>query len=328
MSSSSKSSSHHCATTGSTFFSITTISKNLLTPHPTAQSVSAVEPDLNLQTINDLDRRISLNELTTIRWNLQEDLDAYREWNLPAIGISWRKLQDFGVQKGVRLIRDAGLPVSSIGWVGGFTGQNGFGLDEALLEAKRVIRVAGQLKASTVTVVTGSQNGHIDSHALRLVTIALSELAALADCYGTTISLQPMHPIFRKNWSFLHGLDETLELLRRVNHPSLRLALGIYHLGDEQNLFEKIPSIWELIGLVQLSDRSAYPHHENDRMLPGAGALPIERIISVLESAGYDGWYETEVWSRDLWKLDHHDLIGLCLESQSKLITKTCLRLV
>lgn len=269
----------------------------------------------------DLAHRTALNQLTTIRWSLEEDLEAYQLWNLPAIGVSWRKLLEYGVQRGVRTIRQSGMKVSSVGWVGGFTGHNGFGIDAVTLEAKRAIRVAGQLRSPAVTVLTGPQNGHIDSHARRLACQSLQELADLAASHDVCIALQPMHTVYHQNWSFIHSLDDALELIERVNHPALKLAFGAFHLGEEEDICTRLKEIVRHVGIVHLSDRSRSPRDENDREIPGEGRLPLREMIFALESAGYDGWYETEVWSRDLWKMDHHDLIERCLRSQATLFS-------
>lgn len=302
--------------TGVPFISITTVSKNLQN-QPITNPASLRSP----LPVSGLAQRIALNQLTTIRWSLEEDLAAYKQWEIPAIGVSWRKLVEHGVQNGIRKIRRSGMPVSNIGWVGGFTGQNGFRFKDTVLEAKRAIRTAGQLRAPTVTVVTGPQNRHIGSHARRLVCSGLRELADLAASYDVCVALQPMHSIYQRNWTFLHSFDETLELAERVDHPALKVAFGTYHLGHEEDIAQKIASAVDLIGIVHLADRTDEPIHENDREIPGEGALPIREIVNTLESAGYDGWYEIEVWSQELWKMDHHDLVERCLKAQSALFS-------
>lgn len=298
-----------------------TAEANLIPATADSKLTSKALQSLTNRTFGDLSHRIALNQLTTIRWTLQEDLEAYQIWNLPAIGLSWRKILDFGVQRAVRAVRQSGVAVSNLGWVGGFTGQNGFGHSDVMLEAKRAIRVAGQLRASTVTVLTGPQNGHIDSHARRLACSALTELADLAGTYNVVLALQPMHLLFHRNWSFIHTLDDALEMIECIDHPAVKLAFGTYHLGNEANICSRIGEIVEHVGIVHLSDRSGTPRDENDREIPGEGNLPIREIIAAFESAGYVGWYETEVWSRDLWKMDHHDLIERCLRSQTALFS-------
>lgn len=269
-----------------------------IAPHPQAAPVC-----------HPLMQRMSLNQLTTFRWTLEEDLTAYLQYGIPAVSISWKKLCESGIQRGIRKIQRSGLMVNNLSWVGGFTGQHGYSLPEAIAEAKRAIRIAGRLKAETVTVVTGPQNRHIDSHASRLVTDALRELGALAAIYDVKLALQPMHSVYLRDWTFLRSLGESMEILDRVALPSVGLALGSYHLIEDPDLFQMLPEIAEQIALVVLADRDVDPNHGNDQKLPGEGSLPIRKLVASLESYGYAGWYQTEVWSQDLWKIDHHDLM-------------------
>lgn len=302
-------------------FSITTISQNLLEQTHKLDAPGRRGGKNGQKDFSDIRHRLSLNQLTTLRWSIEKDLQAYQSLGIPAIGVSWRKLLEHGVQRSIRLIRQADIPVSNVSWVGGFTGQNGFGCEEIVLEAKRAIRVAGQLRAKTLTVISGPQNRHIDSHARRLLCSGLNELTSLAENYDVCLCLQPMHAIYGSNWSFLHQLDQALDVIGEIDHSHLKLALGTYHVGDEPDLCGRIESFVERIGSVQLADRSGNPVGENERLIPGEGCLPILEIVGALESAGYNGWYETEVWSQELWKLSHHELIARCLRSQSQLFS-------
>ncbi len=71
----------------------------------------------------------------------------------------------------------------------------------------------------------------------------------------------------------------------------------------------RIPGIAEKIAVVQLSDTRQTPRCDNDRLPPGKGILPIAEIVAALETSGYDGYYEVDVWSRDLWKSPDRDLL-------------------
>src|SRR5919202_6313984 len=58
--------------------------------------------------------RLSLNQATTQRWSLRESVEGCARAGIPAIGI-WRdKLAETGLSQAVRLVRDAGLQVSSV----------------------------------------------------------------------------------------------------------------------------------------------------------------------------------------------------------------------
>lgn len=270
--------------------------------------------------VHPLLNRLSVNHLTTLKWPLDVDLNEYTQSGLPAIGLNGRKLLEFGVQRGIRRVQQSGLSISSLGWICGFTGQNGHSLTQSLQEAKRMIRLAGQLRASCVTVISGPQGGHIRSHARRLVREGLKELADLAAIYEVDLALQPMHPVFNPGWSFLHTLEQSLEIIDHVAHPAVKLSFGTYHLGQDGNILDLIPPIADRVALVTLSDQNGPPRGENDQYLPGEGALPLAEIVHELELAGYGGWYEIEVWSRQLWQRDHHDLLQQCCQAAQDLV--------
>ncbi|WP_437229378.1 sugar phosphate isomerase/epimerase family protein [Planctomicrobium sp. SH661] len=266
-----------------------------------------------------LERRISINQVTTLPWCLSQDLTDYQQSGFAAIGLSWRKMNEYGLRRSMRRVLESGLPVSSLGCVGGFTGENGYTAKDARSDARRMIRVAGQLRAGTVTVISGPQGGHIRSHANRLVVESLKELVPLAALYGVQLALQPMHPMFNRNWTFLHTLDETLTILDRVNDSRLKISFGTYHLWQESQLLDRVAELAPRIGLVRLADWGDTPRHDHDRLLPGTGRLPLAQVIRVLEDQNYTGWYELDVWSRDLWKQDRRDLMRACVQARDNL---------
>ncbi len=266
--------------------------------------------------------RMSLNQLTTVRWRLDEAAHYYRRAGLRGIGVSWQRLSAFGVREGIDVVRRSGLAVSSLGWIGGFTGGQGCSIDEALAEARQAVDAAARLGAQALIVVSGPQHGHIRSHARRLVVDALRALADDAARHNVRLGLQPMHPIFAREWSFVTRLDDSLEVLARVDHPHVGLTFGSYHLGQEPGLLDRIPEIAPRVAVVHLSDWRDPPRCDNDRLLPGDGSLPLAEIVRGFESAGYRGLYEVEVWSRDLWKQGHATLMARSIARFVELYTE------
>jgi sugar phosphate isomerase/epimerase len=257
-------------------------------------------------------RRLAVNQLTTLHWSLKEALVGFRRGGVPAIGLNFGRMKERGLEHAIDEVRASGLMVSSVGWVGGFTGGCGTTWEQAVQEARLAIWTAGQVGAQAVLVVTGPRRTHIRTHARRIVVEALSELAPVAQKCGVKLALQPMHPVCASEWTFLHALDEALEMLAQVAHPWAGLAYSPYHLWHELGLLTRIPAIIERIASVQLSDWHRSPRDANDRALPGDGCLPLADHVAALEEAGYRGLYEIDPWSRDLWKLSPHGLITEC----------------
>ncbi|NOX55493.1 MAG: hypothetical protein GXP27_13860, partial [Planctomycetes bacterium] len=93
---------------------------------------------------------VSMNQTTTRRWTLQQDVLYYQEMEIDAIGV-WRpKLAALGEDESIHFLLESGLKVTSVSWAGGFTGTNGYTFEEVLDDARQAIRTAERLKADCV----------------------------------------------------------------------------------------------------------------------------------------------------------------------------------
>ena len=58
--------------------------------------------------------RLSVLELSTMRWSFEDDVVRYREHGYRAIGVWREKLADFGESNGRELLDELGMSVSGI----------------------------------------------------------------------------------------------------------------------------------------------------------------------------------------------------------------------
>lgn len=259
--------------------------------------------------------KLSLSQLTTMRWSLLEEVLQLKVLGFEGIGL-WRpKVAEFGEDLAADVIREAGVSVSSLSFVGGFTGSNGFSYEDALADARDAIRDAELLGADNLIVVSGARNRHTIRHSRRLLTDALGELSEFAMLRGVRLSLLPMHNFFSPSWTYLHTLDETLELLGRVDHPSVGLAFDTYHLWREPHLLERIPELVPFTGLVQLSDSRRAPQTDSDRCFPGEGRIPLHEIVQAFRQTGFDGHFELQVWSDEAWSQPIDEVMQRCRDA-------------
>ena len=105
---------------------------------------------------------LAVNELTTYRWSFEEDVAGYKAAGFEAIGVWRQKLADFGERRGIELIREAGLHVSSVLWAGGFTGSDGHSYQESIDDALDAIRLTAALDADCLVIYSGGRNGHTE----------------------------------------------------------------------------------------------------------------------------------------------------------------------
>ena len=254
--------------------------------------------------------QLAMNEMTTFRWSFEQDVRQYLEAGLPAIGVWRQKVSDFGEEKAVELLHESGLKVSSLLWAGGFTGSEGRSFKESLEDAREAIRLAGEMKAGCLIVYSGARAGHTQNHARRILKSALSELAPLASEFGVTLALEPMHAGCAADWTFLTDLDQTLATLDEVGSPAVKFCFDTYHLGQAEDVLERIPQIASRLALVQLGDAKSPPQEEPHRCRLGDGFIPLKEIVAALYAAGYDGFFEVELMGEEIEAADYNDLLA------------------
>jgi sugar phosphate isomerase/epimerase len=253
--------------------------------------------------------KISLSQLTTLRWTLSDEVSQLKQTGFDAIGL-WRpKLVEFGEHRAAELLQKARLSVSSLSFAGGFTGGCGFTYDEAIADGRHAIDQATIVGAQNVIMVGGPRHGHTARHCRRLVVDGLRHLADFAELSHVKLSVLPMHQFFNKRWTFLHSLDQTLEVLKEIGHPQVGLAFDTYHLWEEPRLLDRISEIAPLTNIVQISDSDHSPRSEQDRRMPGEGVIPLPNLVQAFQMAGFAGYFDVHVWSGNVWKSNYTHLI-------------------
>lgn len=254
--------------------------------------------------------RFSINEMTTYRWTFEEDVQHCAEAGIPALG-AWRwKLSDFGEEKGIELLAEYGLAVSSLHWAGGFTGSDGRTFKDSLLDAEEAIRLASALRADCLVVYSGSRGGHTQGHARRLLRLGLTEMLPLASECGVTLVLEPMPAVCAGNWTFLTDIDETLQVLDEFHSPHLKLAIDTHHFGHDPAFVSRLPKLASCVGLVHLSDGRSPPECEQNRCRLGEGAVPLDTIMPTLLRHGFEGYFDIKLMGEEIEASDYLGLIA------------------
>lgn len=115
----------------------------------------------------------------------------------------------------------------------------------------------------------------------------LRELGEYAKVRNVDIGIEPLN---RFETSFLNTTEQALELVERVDHPSVGLALDLFHLGiEEKNLGDAIRMSKGRLKHVQVA--------ENDRGTPGTGQLDWDGVARALSDVSYEGRVVIETFS-------------------------------
>lgn len=250
--------------------------------------------------------RVSINEMTTYRWSFDEDVTNFRAAGIPGIGVWRRKLAEFGEERGIDMLRESGLTVTSLSCAGGFTGSDGHTFREAVDDGLEALRLAAEMRAECLIVVTGARSGHTSNHARRLVSEALAELGDLGRDLGVQIAIQPMHRQPVERCSFLTTLDATLALVERCGHSHVGMVFDLYHHYRQEGIVDRLSDLARWVKLVTLSEPAGA-----DQLGAGENNGQILRsLIEKFAQGGFRGWYDLQVLCENSWKSDYHALIA------------------
>ena len=253
--------------------------------------------------------RISINEVSTFRWNFLEDIARYSTLGFGGIGVWRHKVSDFCDHTVGDAIRASRLKVSSLQWVGGFTGSDGLSFAEAIEDAVTAIRSASIMQAECLIVHPGSTNGHTHRHAIRLFNAALSELVPVAQDFGVRLALEPMHSASGGKFTFVDQIRSGLDLIERFPAKSLGIVLDLYYFGCQLATLADLTANMDRLALVQLADRRCVSNCEPNRCLPGRGTIALGEWFQALEQADYRGFYEFELFGDDIASMDAFQLL-------------------
>lgn len=265
--------------------------------------------------------RLSVNQLTTFRWSLEEDLQHYKTAGISAIGVWRRKLVDSGEPFAINLIRESGLAVSNLVWAGGFTGSDGHSFQESLDDAREAIDLAAALACPTLVVYSGGRGGHTLNHARRLALNALQQLLPLAERHGVVLALEPVHPHYAAEWSVCGELAEAVNCVNTIGSPHLKLVFDTYHLGWSCENIRLLDQIVPHLAVVHLGDGKKTPEYEQDRCRLGDGEIPLAQIVETLQARGYDGDYDVELLGPEIERSNYLELLNHSKAVFERLVT-------
>jgi sugar phosphate isomerase/epimerase len=258
--------------------------------------------------------RFSLNQWTTRYWPLPDLVAGCAAAGVRGVGL-WREpVTEYGTARAARLVRSAGIEVTSL-CRGGFFHRAG-----ALDDNRRAIEQAAELGAPVLVLVSGGlPDGSRDlDRARERVAEALAELAAEAGRCGVRLAIEPLHPMYCSDRCVVSTLAQALELA--APHPAAQVAVALdtYHLWWDPRAYDDIARAGAAgrIALFQVADWIT-PLPEGvltGRGLPGDGCVQLRRLRAAVDAAGYAGPIEVEVFNADLWSMPGPDALALCLE--------------
>ena len=135
---------------------------------------------------------------------------------------------------------------------------------------------------------------------------------------GVRVGLEPVNRVGGENWTIITTLSEAVELLEEADRPALGVQFDSWHLWNTPNLAEDIEGHADRFVGVHIADWRESTRGWADRVLPGDGVAGLPAILGALERAGWNGYYDLEIfsdngtfgnaWPDSLWELPTEQL--------------------
>jgi len=264
-----------------------------------------------VQPLTDLSR-LSLNQATTQRWSLSEAVDGCARAGIPAIGI-WRdKLAEAGIRAAVRLVRDAGLHVSSLCRGGMFPAATAAERQARIDDNRRAIDDAAALAADVLVLVCGPAPDKDIQAARAMVADSIEQLVPYATEHGVKLGIEPLHPMYAAERSVITTLAEALNLVGRLATPHVGVVIDTYHVWWDPYLFAQIRRASGHIFGFHIGDWLVpTPHMLLGRGMIGDGVIDFRPIRVAIDAAGYRGPIEVEIFNQAIWDMPGDTVLEL-----------------
>jgi len=260
--------------------------------------------------------RFSINQMTVKQLSLPELTAACAELGIGNVGL-WREpVQAYGVEAAAKLVRDAGLTVTTLCRGGFLTALDPAERARALADNRRAVDEAAALGTDTLVLVSGGlPAGDKDLRAAReRIADALAELGPYAERHGVRLAIEPLHPMYAADRCVVSTLAQALDLAERFPARQVGVTVDTYHIWWDDRAPEQIARAGAggRIHTFQLADWTT-PLPEgvlNGRGQIGDGAIDMREWKGYVEAAGYTGAIEVELFNEGLWARDGREVLA------------------
>ncbi|QJD79987.1 bifunctional sugar phosphate isomerase/epimerase/4-hydroxyphenylpyruvate dioxygenase family protein [Spirosoma rhododendri] len=166
----------------------------------------------------------------------------------------------------------------------------------SLDRAKRKFELMHQLDTETLFICSNTSPHTIDS--LEKAAEDLYDMAELARQHGFRIGYEAL------SWGrHVNTYHQSVEIVRRANHPNLGNILDNFHISALNSTFEDIYTIpAHKLTIVQMADAPRFDMGamhlgRHYRCFPGQGSFPVVEFLKAVQSTGYDGYLSHEIFS-------------------------------
>ncbi|HET9874091.1 MAG TPA: sugar phosphate isomerase/epimerase family protein [Propionibacteriaceae bacterium] len=270
--------------------------------------------------------RLSLNTATTKALSLPQTVDVAVRAGLQWIGL-WRdRVAETGLDKSARIVREAGLRVSSLCRGGFLTAADVAGQRDGLADNRAAIEEAAALgTAELIMVVGGLPEGDRDLAAARQrVVDRIADLVPYAVEHGVRLVLEPLHPMYAADRAVLSTLGQALDIAAPHPTSAVGVVIDTFHVWWDPELAAQVARAGRdgRIASYQVCDFNLPIAADPllSRGMMGDGVIDFPAITRMVAETGYAGPVEVEIFNADIWAAPADEVVTTMTQRWEELV--------
>ncbi len=267
---------------------------------------------MNQLTVAGLSR-LCLHTITTRPWSIEEAARNYAAGGVKGITV-WRDaLQGRDIKRTGEMLREQGLEIVSLCRGGFFPSIDPGKRKAAIDDNRRAIEEAFSLGTDKIVLVCGADPAQSLEDSRKQIHDGIAALIPEASGAGVKLAIEPLHPMYADTRSAINTIAQANDLAEKLDSLWVGVAVDVYHLWWDPALETEIKRCGrnnKLLAFHICDWKSPTTDMLNDRGLMGEGCIPIRKIRSWVEEAGFNGFIEVEIFSTEYWKMDQSEFLG------------------
>ena len=264
--------------------------------------------EFRMQTIS----RLSINQYTLKNWTTPQLLEGCAAEKIPFVAL-WRdKIAEAGLNETLKLLDGSGIKISSL-CRGGFSPAETIDLQTRNLEENyRAVDEAAAIGAEVLVLVCGGIVNHDLDRSRKMVAEGIARLLPHATQAGVKLGIEPLHPMFAADRSVIVSLSQANEIIESLKSPDLGVVIDVYHVWWDPAVYSEIArGSGHIVGFHVNDWIVPVPDMLHGRGMMGDGVIEIQRLREAVNSAGYTGPIEVEIFNQHLWRKSGKELLRL-----------------
>jgi sugar phosphate isomerase/epimerase len=210
------------------------------------------------------------------------------------------------------MLREHDLSIVSLCTGGFFPDKDLSKRKSAIDDNRKAIEEAAELDTSMLVLVCGAEPSQLLEESRKQIQDGIAAIIPDASAAGIKLTIEPLHPMYADTRSAINTLAQSNDMAEALNSPWVGVAVDLYHLwwdpflekeikrcGENGNLMAFHICDWKVPTTDMLLDRG----------LMGEGCIPVKKIRSWVEAAGFTGFNEVEIFSNAYWKEDQSEFL-------------------